>query len=114
MRHAALQVGGYGIITLLGGIHGYLSKGSVPSLAAGTLLGILLLAGARGMRRKAPWGWWISALAVVLLVGRFAPAFTRSGQIYPHGMMAALGIWVIGVLLIDALREPPAFPSGKS
>lgn len=114
MRNAALQVGGYGIITMLGGMHGYLSRGSVPSLAAGTLLGILLLAGARGIQRETPWGWWLSALGVLLLVGRFAPAFTKSGQIYPHGMMAALGVWVMGALLIDALRDPPALFQGDS
>lgn len=114
MRTAALQVGAYGAITLLGGLDGYLSKGSVPSLVAGTLLGVLLLAGARGLHRNEDWGWWLSALGVVLLVGRFAPAFTKTGQVYPHGLMAALGVWVLGVLLVDAVQDPPSLPLGST
>jgi len=108
MFRTSMQVGAYGVITLLGGLDGYLSKGSVPSLAAGTALGVLLLAGARGLHRDRPWGWWLCTLCALALVGRFAPAFTTGGRLYPHGMMAALGVWVLGVLLVHAVNHPPA------
>lgn len=114
MKKPHYHVAVYGIVTLGGGVHGFVSKGSLPSLIAGSVLGLLLLAGARGMVRNEWWGWWLSLLSVLALLGRFVPAFTTSGSAYPHGLMATLGIWVLGVLVTEALVHPPGLPNLES
>jgi uncharacterized membrane protein (UPF0136 family) len=105
MKQTAFQVAAYGAITIAGGVDGFLSKGSVPSIVAGLACGGALFAGAYGLYDDETWGWWTSLVVSVLLIGRFAPKFKSSGIIYPHGIMAALGIWIIGALIVAYINQ---------
>jgi uncharacterized membrane protein (UPF0136 family) len=87
----------FGLLTIAGGIMGYVSKGSMPSVIAGSLSGVALLAAAFLLPDHVVAGLILAALVSVLLAGRFLPAFIKTGAMMPAGMMAILS--VIGVVM---------------
>ncbi|MDQ6766005.1 MAG: TMEM14 family protein [Verrucomicrobiota bacterium] len=87
----------FGLLTIVGGIIGYVSKGSVPSIIAGSVSGALLIAAAFLLPQYFVVGLVIATLVSVLLAGRFVPAFIKTGGIMPAGMMSVLS--VIGIVL---------------
>ncbi len=105
MKASGYQVGIYGVITILGGVMGFVTAGSVISLVAGGVFGVLLLAGGYGLLTEATWGFWVSLVATVVLLIQFAPTFTRTGELMPAGLMSLLGIWILGVLIVAYLRQ---------
>lgn len=107
MNSMVYQIAGYGLVAIAGGIDGYVSKGSVASILAGGVLGGALCASAWALNNDREWGWWGSVLVTLVLVLKFVPDFRESGAIYPAGVMAALGLWVLGVLIVDTIREEP-------
>jgi len=87
----------FGLLTIAGGIMGYVSKGSMPSIIAGSISGLLLLAAAFLLPNHAAIGLAVAAIVSVLLAGRFVPAFIKTGSLMPAGMMSILSI--IGIVL---------------
>jgi uncharacterized membrane protein (UPF0136 family) len=86
----------FGVLTILGGIIGYVSKGSVPSIIAGSIAGVLLLLGAFLLPNHVVPGLAIELLVSLLLAGQFVPKFIQTGKAMPAGMMSILS--VIGVV----------------
>lgn len=86
----------FGVLTIVGGIIGYASKGSVPSIIAGSIAGILLLVGAFLMPGHLIGGLAIDLIVSLLLAGQFIPKLIQSGKVMPAGMMSVLS--VIGIL----------------
>jgi uncharacterized membrane protein (UPF0136 family) len=86
----------FGVLTIVGGIIGYASKGSVPSIIAGSISGILLLLGAFLLPDRLVAGLVIALLVSLLLAGQFLPKFIQTGKAMPAGMMSILS--VIGIL----------------
>ncbi len=76
---------------------GYVSKGSMPSIIAGSVSGVLLLAAAFLLPTHDALGLVLAAVVSVLLAGRFIPAFIKTGSLMPAGMMSVLS--VIGIIL---------------
>ncbi len=97
----------YGILVAVIGAYGYFKASSIPSLIAGVVSGVLLLAAAFAMMRGSYRLGWVAALVVaILLLGRFArPAFAES-QLWPGGVMVALSFLAVIALLIG--RNAPA------
>ena len=87
----------FGLLTIAGGVMGYVSKGSMPSIIAGSISGILLLVAAFILPTHAALGLALAAIVSVLLAGRFVPAFIKTGSLMPAGMMSVLS--VIGIIL---------------
>ncbi len=90
----------YAAVSLVGGIIG-IAKGSPISLVAGGIAAVLLTAGAwYGLAGKL-WGPILALVVCVALIGRFLPKFLpdMSGMVWPHGVMAILGI-VTAVFLV--------------
>jgi uncharacterized membrane protein (UPF0136 family) len=88
----------FGLITLGGGLQGYLAKGSMPSLIAGGVSGILLLlAGYLVQTGKTMPGLILGLVISLLLAGRFLPVFFKTGSWWPAGVEGWLG--VIGLVL---------------
>jgi len=82
----------FGVLTIAGGVIGYVSKGSVPSIVAGAICGILLLVSAFLMPNHLVAGLAIAAIISLLLAGQFLPKFIKSGQAMPAGMMSILSV----------------------
>jgi uncharacterized membrane protein (UPF0136 family) len=86
----------FAVLTIAGGIIGYVSKGSVPSIIAGSISGVLLLVGALLLPNYSIAGLAIDLIVSLLLAVQFVPKFIQTGKAMPAGMMSILS--VIGIL----------------
>lgn len=88
----------FGLITLLGGVQGFVGAGSRASLIAGGVCGVLLLvAGWLLMGTNVQFGLVLGLLVCLALAGRFLPAFLKTRDLWPAGVEGILG--VLGVIL---------------
>jgi len=86
----------FGLLTIVGGIIGYVKAGSVASIIAGAITGVLLLVAAFLLPEHRVAGLATAFIISVLLAGQFVPKFFRTGRIMPAGMMSVLS--VIGII----------------
>ncbi|MEP7248569.1 MAG: TMEM14 family protein, partial [Spartobacteria bacterium] len=82
----------FGLITIAGGVMGYVKAGSTASLIAGSISGILLLVAAFLLPSHVMVGLAIGGIVSLLLAVQFLPAFFRTGKMMPAGMMSLLSI----------------------
>ncbi len=88
----------FGLITLVGGVQGFLTAKSMPSLIAGGVSGILLLlAGWLMQTGKTMPGLILGLVISLALAGRFLPAFFKTGSWWPAGVEGWLG--AVGLIL---------------
>jgi uncharacterized membrane protein (UPF0136 family) len=86
----------FGLLTIVGGVMGYV-KGSMASIIAGSITGILLLVAAYLLPENLALGLGLAALVSIALAGRFVPIFMKTGQVMPAGLMSVLS--VIGAIM---------------
>jgi len=86
----------FGVLTVAGGVIGYVKAGSVASIIAGSITGILLLVAAFLLPEHRAIGLATAFIISLLLAAQFAPKFIRTGRVMPAGMMSILS--VIGVI----------------
>jgi uncharacterized membrane protein (UPF0136 family) len=86
----------FGLLTIAGGIIGYVKAGSVPSIIAGVITGILLIVAAFLLPEHRVAGLATALIVSILLTVQFAPKFFRTGKVMPAGVMSVLS--VIGVI----------------
>ncbi|MCS6849979.1 MAG: TMEM14 family protein [Gemmataceae bacterium] len=70
---AAVVIGVYGLLTLGGGIWGYVSKGSKASLIAGVVAGVVLLLCVAGTAWSPRVSFSVAVLVALALLVQFAP-----------------------------------------
>jgi uncharacterized membrane protein (UPF0136 family) len=87
----------FGILTIAGGVIGYVKAGSMPSIIAGSISGILLLVAAFLLPDHRVAGLAIGLIISLLLAGQFIPKLIRTGNAMPAGMMSILS--VIGIVM---------------
>src|SRR5438045_4581127 len=80
----------FGVLTIVGGVIGYVKAGSTASIIAGSVAGILLLVAALMLPGNLVAGLVLAGVVSVLLSGRFVPAFFKTGHIMPAGLMSIL------------------------
>lgn len=99
MKTAAIVSIVYGALVAMGGIMGFVRKGSIASIAAGGVCGILLIASGLLMRGSsestARAAWWAALVLAVLLLGRFGSQFAQKGEWMPAGIVALLSIFAL-------------------
>jgi len=94
----------FGVLTITGGIIGYVSKGSVPSIIAGTISGALLLVAAFLLPEHRAGGLIIALAVSVLLAVQFIPKFFATGKMMPAGGMSALSLLGVVIAIAAWLR----------
>ena len=95
----------FGLLTIAGGVMGYLRAGSTISLIAGSISGVLLLVAAFLLPSHAVAGLALGGIVSLLLIGYFLPAFFRTGKMMPAGMMSILSILGIVFAIFAWMRK---------
>ena len=86
----------FGVLTVVGGVVGYVKAGSVASIVAGSITGVLLLVAAFLLPQHRAAGLATAFIISLLLAAQFVPKFMRTGRVMPAGMMSILS--VIGLI----------------
>ena len=86
----------FGVLTIVGGIIGYVKAGSVASIIAGSISGVLLLVGAFVMPEHRVVGLATALIVSLLLAAYFIRKYLSTGAVMPAGMMSVLS--VIGII----------------
>ncbi len=87
----------FAILTIVGGVMGYIKAESMPSLIAGGISGLLLLVSFFLLPGKPLIGLALGCVIALALAGRFLPSFMSGGGFMPAGLMSILS--VIGVII---------------
>jgi uncharacterized membrane protein (UPF0136 family) len=87
----------FGILTIAGGVVGYVKAGSLPSIIAGSITGVLLLVAAFLLPEHRAMGLATAFVVSLLLAAQFIPKFIRTGKAMPAGMMSILS--AIGIIV---------------
>ncbi len=87
----------FGILTIVGGVIGYVKAGSTASIIAGAISGIALIVAAYLLPGNIAMGLILAGVVSVALAGKFIPDFMKTGKVMPAGLMAVLS--VIGVIM---------------
>ena len=88
----------FGVLTIAGGVLGYVKAGSVASIVAGAITGVLLLVAAFMLPEHRVAGLATAFIISLLLGAQFVPKFIRTGRVMPAGMMSILS--VIGIVAV--------------
>jgi uncharacterized membrane protein (UPF0136 family) len=88
----------FGALTIVGGIVGYVKAGSVASIIAGSITGVLLLVAAFLLREHRMVGLATALIVSLLLAAQFIPKLLRTGRVMPAGIMSLLS--VIGIIVV--------------
>jgi len=86
----------FGLLTTAGGIVGYVRAGSVASIIAGSITGVLLLVAAFIMPEHRVAGLATALIVSLLLAAYFVRKYLSTGALMPAGMMSVLSI--IGII----------------
>ena len=95
MTVEALAAIAYGILAIVGGVMGYKSAGSKPSLISGAISGALLIIGGIAELAGQAWGQVLVAIVAAVLVVVFAVRLAKTRRLMPAGLMLAAGVVVL-------------------
>lgn len=95
----------FGLLTIVGGIIGYVKAGSVASIVAGGIAGILLLVAAFLLPEHRVAGLATALVISLVLAAQFLPKFFRTGRVMPAGMMSVLSVIGIIAAIIAWVRK---------
>src|SRR5438270_9639905 len=87
----------FGALTIVGGVIGYVKAGSLPSIIAGAITGVLLLVAGWIIPNHRTAGLVIALAVSVLLAAQFVPKLLRTGKMMPAGLISVLS--VIGIVV---------------
>ncbi len=90
----------YGILTLIGGVIGYLTKGSTASLISGSVSGLLILLSAFALLKGKMFGYYgllgLSGILTIVFVMRLL----KTHAFMPSGLMLTLSAVMFVLLLV--------------
>lgn len=94
----------FGLLTILGGFLGYLRKKSKPSLIAGFILGVGLLACSNWMQREPMYAATSSLVICLIIFLRFFSVWSRTQKLIPHVPLMILSFTGVAIAVIVLLR----------
>src|SRR5437870_10080861 len=94
MEAAKIYFIAFGVLTIVGGIIGYVKAGSVASIIAGAVTGVLLLVAAFLLPEHRAAGLATAFIISLLLAAQFVPKFLRTGRVMPAVIMSVLSVFV--------------------
>lgn len=95
----------FALLTIAGGIMGFVRKRSTASLIAGCVSGALLIVAAYLIHTKLNGALIIGLLVSVLLAGRFIPTYIEKKTPVPAGLMSLLSLIGIVVTLLSWYKK---------
>ena len=98
MNITVVVVGLFGLFSLVGGLIGYFKAGSMASLLAGSLSGLILLASAYGVSKDNQFMAYIALVVALLLGGRFLMTLMKSFKFMPDLLMVAFSLVTLVVV----------------
>lgn len=99
MKFNAIMVVCYGLIVAGGGLAGYLTAGSLPSLIAGSVFGSILFACGLGLFRTSVIAFFTALATSGILTIFFAFRYYLNGNMMPGGMMALVSFSIFMLLI---------------
>jgi uncharacterized membrane protein (UPF0136 family) len=82
----------FGLLTIAGGVIGYVKAGSAISLVAGAITGILLIVAGWILPQHRELGLILALVTSAILAGQFIPRVLRTRRLVPAGVMSLLSI----------------------
>jgi|SRR5947207_662658 len=95
----------FGLLTIIGGVIGFVKAGSTASIIAGSISGILLFVAAFLLPQNLAVGLILAGVVSILLAGRFVPAFLKTGQAMPAGLMSVLSVLGVIVAIVAWIKK---------
>jgi uncharacterized membrane protein (UPF0136 family) len=95
----------FGALTILGGIIGYVKAGSLPSIIAGSITGVLLIIAGALLRQHRAAGLATAFVISLLLAAQFVPKFIRTAKVMPAGLMSILSVIGLIVAVVAWLKK---------
>jgi uncharacterized membrane protein (UPF0136 family) len=75
----------FGLLTIVGGVIGYVKAGSTASIIAGAISGIALIVAAYLLPGNVAVGLILAGVVSIALAGKFIPDFMKAGKVMPAG-----------------------------
>lgn len=94
----------FGVLTIAGGIMGYVKARSVASIVAGAITGILLIAAAFILPTYRELGLGLALFTSAILAGQFIPRLLRTRRLMPAGVMSLLSVIGIVIAIVTWIR----------
>ena len=95
----------FGGLTIVGGVIGYVKAGSLPSIIAGAITGVLLLVAGWILPTQRTTGLAIALVVSILLAVQFVRKLLRTGKMMPAGLMSVLSVIGIVVAIVAWLKK---------
>ncbi len=95
----------FGLLTIIGGVIGFVKAGSTASIIAGSISGVLLFVAALLLPQNLAVGLILAGVVSILLAGRFVPAFLKTGQAMPAGLMSVLSVLGVIVAIVAWIKK---------
>ena len=95
----------FGLLTIIGGIIGYVKAGSLPSIIAGAITGVLLLVAGCLLPEHRNAGLATAFVISLLLAVQFVPKFIRTAKMMPAGVMSILSVIGLIVAIVAWLKK---------
>jgi uncharacterized membrane protein (UPF0136 family) len=96
----------FGLLSIAGGVVGFVKAQSRASLIAGGIAGgLLVLAGYLLGTANPRAGLIVGIVVSVALAGRFVPSFLKTKKPMPAGMMAGLSVVGVALTVLSLVRQ---------
>jgi uncharacterized membrane protein (UPF0136 family) len=95
----------FGALTIVGGIIGYVKAGSLPSIIAGAITGVLLLLAGALLPQHRTAALATAFVVSLLLAVQFVPKLIRTGKVMPAGLMSILSVIGLIVAVVAWLKK---------